>query len=156
MVIIDETSMVDTLLMYHLLKALRNKTRLILVGDRDQLPSVGPGKVLRDIMDTKKYPVITLNEIYRQEQDSLIAVNAHSINNGNMPRLNVNDKDFFLIKRDTSQKCIDAVRDLCTVRLPKAYGINPITDIQVIIPTRKGVCGVANANKILQESLRRL
>lgn len=152
-VIIDETSMVDTLLMYHLLKALRNKTRLILVGDRDQLPSVGPGKVLRDLIDMKKYPVITLNEIYRQEQDSLIAVNAHSINNGTMPRLNAGDKDFFLIKRDTPQKCMDAVRDLCSFRLPKAYGINPMTDIQVIIPTRKGVCGVANANKVLQEYL---
>lgn len=152
-VIIDEISMVDTVLMYHLLKALKNKTRLILVGDRDQLPSVGPGKVLRDIIDMKKYPVVTLNEIYRQEQDSLIAINAHSINNGNMPQLNVPVKDFFLIKRDTSQKCIDAVRDLCCSRLPKAYGINPMTDIQVIIPTRKGVCGVTNANKVLQECL---
>ncbi|MBE7064331.1 MAG: ATP-dependent RecD-like DNA helicase [Ruminococcaceae bacterium] len=152
-VIIDEVSMVDTVLMYHLLKALRNKTRLILVGDRDQLPSVGPGKVLRDIIDMKKYPVITLNEIYRQEQDSLIAVNAHRINNGGMPSLNVADKDFFLIKRDSSQKCIDAVRELCSVRLPKAYGINPTTDIQVIIPTRKGLCGVTNANKVLQEHL---
>ncbi|MBQ8827817.1 MAG: ATP-dependent RecD-like DNA helicase [Clostridia bacterium] len=152
-VIIDEVSMVDTVLMYHLLRAIKRKTRLILVGDRDQLPSVGPGKVLRDLIETESYKAITLDEIYRQESDSLIAVNAHKINTGFMPDFNVADKDFFLIRTQNPTACAETVKKLCSVRLPKAYGINPMTDIQVIIPTKKGVCGVVNINKELQSCL---
>ncbi len=152
-VIIDEVSMVDTILMYHLLKAIRRKTRLILVGDRDQLPSVGAGKVLRDIIDTNEFKTITLDEIYRQESDSLIAVNAHRINNGQMPIVNNSDKDFFLMKKTNAPMCAELIKELCSIRLPKAYGINPMSDIQVIIPTKKGVCGTVNINKELQACL---
>ncbi len=151
--IIDETSMVDILLLYHLLKATKPGTRLIFVGDKDQLPSVGPGKVLRDLIASDCFPVVVLDEIYRQESESLIAVNAHRINRGEMPDLNVRDKDFFLLRRRTQQDCLNAVTELCVSRLPKAYGIDPFQDLQVIIPTKKGVCGVRNANMVLQSVL---
>lgn len=152
-VIIDETSMVDLLLLYHLLKAITPGTRLIFVGDKDQLPSVGPGKILRDLIASHRFPVVVLDEIHRQENESLIAINAHRINQGQMPDLNVRDKDFFLLRRRNQQDCLQLVTELCADRLPKAYGIDPFQDLQVIIPTKKGVCGVRNVNVALQNAL---
>lgn len=151
--IIDEMSMVDIMLMYHLLKALPEDTQLILVGDKDQLPSVGPGNVLRDIISSELFTTVTLSVIYRQNNESLITWNAHKINHGEMPDFNTKDGDFFIISRGTQQDCIRAVIELCSKRLPEAYHIDPLCDIQVLIPAKKGVCGVLNANVLLQEVL---
>ncbi len=151
--IIDELSMVDTLLMYHLLKALPDGVRLILVGDKDQLPSVGPGNVLRDIISSGLFPTVTLSVIYRQENESLITWNAHRINQGEMPECNRKSGDFFIIGRTTPQSCAEAVVELCTKRLPEAYGIDPLRDIQVLIPAKKGTGGAINMNRLLQEQL---
>lgn len=152
-VIIDEISMVDTLLMYHLLKALPNGVQLILVGDKDQLPSVGPGNILKDLIQSNLFPVVTLSVIYRQDNDSLITVNAHSINNGEMPELNQKNGDFFLINRNNVNDCTNAVVDLVTKRLPETYSIDPFKDIQVLIPSKKGLAGSLYVNKILQDKL---
>lgn len=152
-VIIDEVSMVDILLMNNLLKAIMPGTRLILVGDVDQLPSVGPGNVLRDIIDSKVVKVVKLNEIFRQAQESMIIVNAHRINKGEMPYLNVKDKDFFFITKDSSEEVIDTIIELCYERLPKFYGYDPVKDIQVLTPMKKGDTGVNALNKRLQETL---
>lgn len=151
--IVDESSMIDIILMYHLLKAVNDGCRVVFVGDKDQLPSVGPGKVLKDMLDSGLFATVTLNEIYRQESESLITVNAHRINNGQLPKLNVSDKDFFLIKRDNQERCLDTLVDVCVNRLPQTYNIDPRRDIQVLIPTKKGICGVLNVNKVLQSYL---
>ena len=152
-VIVDESSMVDMILFYHLLCAVKPGTRLILVGDKDQLPSVGPGKVLRDCIDAGVFNTVILEEIYRQESESLIPYNARKINRGEMPDLNVKEKDFFLIRRRTPEECLAAVLELCGKRLPTAYRLDPLSDLQVIIPTKKGPCGVLNANNELQRIL---
>lgn len=152
-VIVDESSMVDMFLFYHLLCAVKPGTRLILVGDKDQLPSVGPGKILRDCIDSGAFNTVILEEIYRQESESLIPFNARKINHGEMPSLNVKDKDFFLIRRRTPEDCLSAVLELCEKRLPSVYKIDPMTDLQVIIPTKKGPCGVLHANNELQRVL---
>lgn len=152
-VIIDELSMVDTLLMYHLLKAIPDNVRIILVGDKDQLPSVGAGNVLCDIIASECFSVVTLSVIYRRENESLISVNAHKINMGEMPILNTKDGDFFIISRNKSEECADAVTELVTKRLPEAYGINPLKDIQVLIPSKKGPVGSISTNVLLQEKL---
>lgn len=151
--IVDESSMADTLLFYHLLKAVRYGTRLILVGDKDQLPSVGPGKVLRDIIGCGRFETVVLEEIYRQNAKSLITVNAHRVNKGEMPELNSQEGDFFLMVRRDTDSCIATLRELCAARLPRKYGIDPMTDIQVIMPNRRGSCGSMNVNKALQEAL---
>ena len=151
--IVDESSMVDTLLMFHLLRAVKPGTRLILVGDKDQLPSVGPGKVLRDVIDSGCFETVVLDEVYRQDQKSLITVNAHSVNRGEMPEMNSMEGDFFLMNRYDSDSCIATIKELCKTRLPKKYGIDPMTDIQVIMPNRKGVCGSIAVNKELQSVL---
>lgn len=152
-VIIDEVSMVDILLMNNLLKAIMPSTRLILVGDVDQLPSVGPGNVLRDIIDSKVVKVVKLNEIFRQAQESMIIVNAHRINKGDMPFLNVKGKDFFFINKDSSEEVVDTIIELCKERLPKFYGYDPVKDIQVLTPMKKGDAGVNALNKKLQDVL---
>ena len=152
-VIIDEISMVDTHLMYHLLKAMPHQVQLILVGDKDQLPSVGAGNVLKDLITSKKFPVVTLSVIYRQENESLITLNAHMINKGEMPELNNKNGDFFLINRNTPSDCIDAVADLVTQRLPNTYNIDPVKDIQVIVPYKKGTSGSVAINVTLQNKL---
>lgn len=151
--IIDEFSMVDTLLMYHLLKALPDRIQLILVGDKDQLPSVGPGNVLRDILSSGLFPTVTLSQIYRQNSQSLIAWNAHQINHGQMPEFNRKNGDFFLIKCADLQSCAETVVELCAKRLPNAYGIDPLRDIQVLIPAKKGSCGALHMNELLQGTL---
>ncbi|MDR2899818.1 MAG: AAA family ATPase, partial [Clostridiales bacterium] len=150
--IIDEISMVDIMLMYHLLKAVEPGTRLILVGDADQLPSVGPGNVLKDIISGGMLKVVYLKEIFRQAQMSDIIVNAHNINNGVYPVLNGNGKDFFLVKRVNIDNVVSALLELVSERLPKFSGCG-LKDIQVLTPMRKSKLGVTNLNIELQKIL---
>ncbi len=152
-VIIDEVSMVDILLMNTLLKAIMPGTRLILVGDVDQLPSVGPGNVLRDIIDSKIIKVVKLDEIFRQAQESMIVVNAHKINKGEIPFLNVKDKDFFFMTRKTGESINQTILELCIERLPKFNGYDPLKDIQILSPMKGGDIGVNFLNERLQEAL---
>ena len=152
-IIIDEMSMVDTLLFESLLRALRLGTRIILVGDSDQLPSVSAGNVLHDIIDSAKIPVISLNRIYRQSDTSLIVYNAHEIINGRMPVLNSRDADFFMLECQNGADTAKTVVDLVTNRLPRAYGFVPRTDIQVLCPSRKLDTGTQNLNALIQEQL---
>lgn len=151
--IVDESSMLDTILAYHMLKALRPGARLLLLGDKDQLPSVGPGNVLKDIIFSGVFPVTTLSFVYRQSDDSLIAYNAQRINSGLLPEMNKREKDFFMIDCAAPESVPEAVIDVVSRRLPKAYGIDPARDIQVLIPGRKGECGVENINALLQQAL---
>ncbi len=152
-VIIDEVSMVDILLMNNLLKAITPGTRLILVGDKDQLPSVGPGNVLKDIIESGVVKVVQLNEIFRQAQESMIVINAHYINKGELPLLNVKNKDFFFHRAHSKEDILKTIVDLCASRLPKYKGFDPLQDIQVLTPMKKGVVGVWQLNKSLQEVL---
>ncbi len=152
-IIIDEMSMVDTLLMASLLKAVKNGSYLILIGDVDQLPPVGAGNCLSDIINSRRFEVCRLTKIFRQAQESLIIVNAHSINSGVMPRLDIKDNDFFFIKRDKAADIKELIIELAAKRLPKKYGVHPIDDIQVITPTRKGELGAAELNRVLQNTL---
>ena len=151
--IIDETSMVDILLMSSVLKALKPTARLILVGDSDQLPSVSAGYVLRDIISSGAVKTIALTEIFRQAKESAIVVNAHLINKGQYPELNNADNDFFLVRRDSAVDIVSTIVQLCEKRLPKAYGFDSVNDIQVISPTRKGQAGVVALNEKLQAAL---
>jgi len=151
--IIDETSMVDILLFHSLLKAIAPGTRLILVGDVDQLPSVGPGNVLKNIIESQIVKVVRLNEIFRQAQESMIVVNAHKINRGETPQCNVKDKDFFLISRNNNEDVLTGLLDLVKNRLPNHYGLNPLKDIQVLSPMKKGTVGTYQLNRALQEIL---
>lgn len=153
-IIIDEASMVDILLMNSLLKALPIGCRLIMVGDVDQLPSVGPGNVLRDIIESRAINVVRLNKIYRQANESLIAVNAHRINKGEMPIINDKDKDFFFINAGNPSSMVEEIIRLVDVRIPSyKEGIDPMRDIQVLSPTRKGEVGIYNLNVKLQQVL---
>ena len=152
-VIIDEMSMVDIVLMDHLLKAIAPGTKVILVGDIDQLPSVGAGNVLKDIIESNIIKTVKLSEIFRQAEESMIIVNAHRINKGEFPHLNQKDKDFFFMPRKSGDDVIQTIIDLCHYRLPKTYGFEPLRHIQVLTPTRKGIVGVANLNKELQKVL---
>ncbi|MCR5686151.1 MAG: ATP-dependent RecD-like DNA helicase [Lachnospiraceae bacterium] len=151
-VIIDEMSMVDISLMNALLKAVSVGTRLILVGDVNQLPSVGPGNVLKDIINSGAFSVTTLNTIFRQDFASDIIVNAHRINAGEQLILNNKSKDFFLLRRDNAQKIIQETISMVGDRLPRYIGAKPF-DIQVLTPMRKGDLGVENLNNALQETL---
>ena len=154
-VIVDEVSMVDIVLMYSLLKAIKPGTRVILVGDSDQLPSVGAGNVLKDIIDSKVINVVKLNEIFRQAQESMIVVNAHRINQGLPLHLNVKGKDFFFIKKNTNEEILKEIVGLVSTRLPKFYNLDKLEDIQVLAPMRKGDLGVANLNIELQKYLNK-
>jgi exodeoxyribonuclease V alpha subunit len=154
--IIDETSMVDIILMYNLLKAVSDQTVVILIGDADQLPSVGAGNVLKDIIASGIVSVVRLTRIFRQAQGSAIITNAHRINKGEMPRLRCRrNSDFFFIEEEESSKIAETIRDLCTKRLPRYYHVNPISDIQVLCPMQRGEAGVHNLNSVLQEALNR-
>jgi len=156
LVIIDEVSMVDILLMNNLLKAVPQRATLLLVGDVDQLPSVGPGNVLRDIMLSEKVETVRLTEIFRQAQQSMIVVNAHRVNRGEFPHtgpLRGRQADFYFIARDEPEKALELVKDLCGRRLPRAFRFDPLDDIQVMTPMHKGVAGVANLNAELQRLL---
>lgn len=152
-IIIDEMSMVDILIMNHLLKAVPPGARLILVGDADQLPSVGAGSVLQDIIGCSTVKTVRLAEIFRQAGESMITVNAHRINRGEAPVLNAKDKDFFFLPRNGLDLIVRTVVDLCSRRLPDTYGFDPMKDIQVLSPTRKGPAGVASLNTELQKVL---
>lgn len=152
-IIIDEMSMVDILIMNHLLKAIEAGTRLILVGDVDQLPSVGAGNVLKDIISSEVIKTVKLTEIFRQAQESMITVNAHRINKGEPPFLNAKDKDFFFMPRRNAEDIVQTVIGLCSKRLPTTYGLDPLRHIQVLTPTRKGTAGVMNLNVELQKVL---
>jgi len=152
-VIIDEMSMMDILLMNHLLKALRPGTRLILVGDVNQLPSVGPGNVLKDIITSKLIKTVRLTEIFRQAQESMIVLNAHRVNRGEPPLMNVKDGDFYFITRNTGSSIVNTIVELCIKRLPATYGYDPMKHIQVLTPMKKGLTGVKNLNTELQKAL---
>lgn len=152
-VIVDEVSMVDILLMYALLKAIEPGTRLILVGDKNQLPSVGPGNVLGDIIASGMVDVVELKEIFRQAQESMIVINAHRINRGDFPYLNVKGKDFFFIEGDEPEELLATLLELCTSRLPQFGNFDPMEDLQVLSPMRRTLLGVENLNEKLQEVL---
>ena len=152
-VILDEVSMVDTPLMCSLMRALRLSSRLILVGDPDQLPSVGPGNLLRDMIASDVIPTVHLGRVFRQAEQSAIIQNAHSIIRGEQPDLSSRDSDFFFLERGSYEQTAATVADLCARRLPDAYGLDPLWDIQVIAPSRVGAIGTQGLNRILQERL---
>lgn len=152
-IIVDEMSMVDINLMCSLIKAVKPSSRLILSGDADQLPSVGAGNVLRDIISSGIVPVIRLGRIFRQAEESLIVVNAHKINNGEYPTLTKRDNNFFFLARHNAVNIVQTVMELCKTRLPKSYDIDPIADLQVLSPMKKGGAGVINLNKELQQCI---
>ena len=144
--------MIDIMLMHNLLKAIKLGTRLIIVGDVDQLPSVAPGNVLRDLIESEYIKVVRLKEIFRQGNESLIVVNAHRINEGEMPILNQKDKDFFFINQENIDNILTTIIDLMKRRLPKFNTEwDVLKDMQVLTPMRKGVLGVINLNERLQE-----
>lgn len=153
-IIVDEASMIDIQLMKGLLDAIPAGTRLVIVGDADQLPSVGAGNVLRDIIDSEIICSVKLTEIFRQAKESLIVVNAHKINKGDYPDCNERDKDFFLLRRKTEKEMLAAIIDLCSRRLPVYFNdCDPVRDVQVLTPVRKGLLGSFNLNKELQQIL---
>ena len=152
-VILDEVSMVDVLLMNHLLKAIMPGTRLILVGDMDQLPSVGPGNVLKDIIASGCIKVVRLTQIYRQAGLSAIVTNAHRINQGEYPIFNQKDTDFFFMRRRRKEDVARTIVDVILHRMPKFAHCSPIDDIQVLSPMKRGYLGVESLNQILQEAL---
>lgn len=151
--IIDELSMVDTALFEALLRALPLGRRLVLVGDSDQLPSVGPGNVIGDLIASGRLPVVQLKQVFRQSMKSLIVRNAHRIVEGEMPDLNVKNEDFFFLRCGDPARISKTIVDLCSRRLPDSYGYSPMTDIQVLSPSRKGELGTLELNKRLQAVL---
>jgi len=151
-IIVDESSMIDILLMDSLLMALQPGTRLIMVGDADQLPSVGPGNVLKDIIESGAIKVLSLDRIYRQSEESMISVNAYEINHGRIPDIN-NDSDFLFLNKNDGDKLLRDILELVTNRLPIAKGFDSIHDIQVISPMKNGKVGVINLNRELQAVL---
>ncbi|MEJ2099744.1 MAG: ATP-dependent RecD-like DNA helicase [Desulfobacterales bacterium] len=158
LLIVDEASMIDTVLMYHLLKATPATATCIFVGDVNQLPSVGAGNVLKDIITSGCVPVIELNEIFRQAKTSRIIVNAHQINEGNLPALIESESfdpnnDFYFIKQDDPEKVLEIILELAGRRIPQRFGFDPFDDIQVLTPMHKGVVGAVNLNHRLQEVL---
>lgn len=154
LIVIDEASMIDTSLMYSLLKAIPNHARVVFVGDINQLPSVGPGNVLKDLIASRCLPVTVLNEIFRQAAGSRIITNAHLVNRGTFPDIsNASESDFFFIEVETPENVLLNIITLVTQRLPKKYGFDPISGIQVLAPMRRGVIGTENLNAVLQEQL---
>ena len=149
-IIIDEASMVDTMLFSALLQAIKPGAKLILIGDSDQLPSVGAGNVLNDIIKSDRFNTVELKEIFRQEEESLIVTNAHAINSGEYPKLTSTNSDFFFLPREDDELIARTVAELCASRLPKKYGKEIISDIQVITPSRKGGAGTEMLNSLLQ------
>lgn len=153
-IIVDEVSMVDIVLMKHLLEAVKPGTRLIFVGDVDQLPSVGAGNVLGDIIKSERIAVIELREVFRQAQESMIVLNAHCINRGEEPKLNCKEGDFFFLERSTEKEAEETIVELCRKRLPNHYDVrDPLKEIQVLTPTKRGKLGTVNLNKVLQAAV---
>ncbi len=156
LVIIDETSMMDTIIAHHLLKAAPPHAALILVGDSDQLPSVGPGNVLGDIIESGRFPVIRLTEIFRQAGQSRIITNAHRIRMGSFPDLKTEsgqNPDFYFIGREDPEEAVKTIVQLCTRRIPQRFGFDPIEEVQVLSPMHKGTIGAQNLNFALQNAL---
>ncbi len=156
LLIVDEASMIDTILMHHLLKAIPPEATFILVGDVNQLPSVGAGNVLKDIISSGSVPVVELNEIFRQAKESLIIVNAHKINNGVLPSFRPSrDKldDFYFIEREDPEEVLKIILELTKERIPTKFGFDPVDDIQVITPMHRGTVGAGNLNIELQKVL---
>ena len=156
LLIIDETSMVDIPLMHAVMKALPPTAALILVGDIDQLPSVGPGQVLSDLIHSNTIPVIRLTEVFRQALTSRIITSAHTINQGHMPELNTNsdvESDFYFIQASTSEDALDKIIKMLKERIPLKFGFSPFTDIQVLCPMGRGIVGTKNLNVELQKAL---
>jgi len=154
LLIVDEASMIDTRLMHHLLKAVPSAATVILVGDVNQLPSVGAGNVLKDIIASNTIPVVRLNEIFRQAGESRIIVNAHRINNGYFPAIEEEaDTDFYFINQESPERVLDIILELAAKRIPEKFNIDPISDIQVLSPMHKGIIGTANLNIELQKRL---
>ena len=154
LLIVDEASMIDTLLMYHLLKAIPDHAKVIFVGDIHQLPSVGPGNVLKDLIQSKRIPVTTLDHIFRQAAGSKIITNAHRINQGTFPDIrSESDSDFFFLEAKEPEKIMDSILGLVSKRLPKRYGFHPIQDIQILAPMKKGRIGIESLNHVLQQAL---
>lgn len=155
-VVIDEASMLDVHLAAHLLRAVPDAATFVLVGDVDQLPSVGPGNVLRDVIESGGVPVVRLREVFRQAKESLIVENAHRVNGGEMPREAGEGRegaDFFFIEEADPARCADLIVELCRERIPRRFKLDPIQDIQVLSPMQRGVLGVQNLNERLQEAL---
>jgi exodeoxyribonuclease V alpha subunit len=156
LLIIDEVSMIDIVLMHHLLKATPIQATVILVGDVDQLPSVGPGNVLKDIITSNRLPTVRLNDIFRQARESTIVVNAHAINRGQMPEISHSpDKleDFYFIERPRPEDALDTIVELVTDRIPKRFSLDRMDDLQVISPMHRGLVGTENLNLALQKAL---
>ncbi len=153
--IVDEASMVDTILMHHLLKAIPTFATFILVGDINQLPSVGAGNVLNDIIASGAVPVVELNEIFRQAKTSRIVVNAHKINNGILPSFDndTSGSDFYFIQQEDPEKVLEIILELTKTRIPRRFGFDPVDDIQVLTPMHKGIIGAENLNLALQNAL---
>lgn len=152
--ILDECSMIDIILMYNLLKAVPEHMTLILVGDTDQLPSVGAGNVLKDIIESERVPVVRLTRIFRQAQGSRIIMNAHRINKGEpVDMRGGKDSDFFFAEEETNEGIVERLVKYCTVNLPKYYQVDALRDIQVLTPMQRGVTGAANLNQILQQAM---
>ena len=152
-IIVDEASMVDTHLMSALLRAIKPGARIVVIGDADQLPSVGAGNVLRDLLASGRFATVRLTEIFRQAQKSLIVTNAHAINRGEMPTLDIKDNDFFFLPRQTDTEIAATIAQLYKTRLPRTYGDVAVYGTQVISPSRKGETGTENLNMILQAAL---
>ena len=157
MLVIDEVSMIDAVLMYHLLQAVALDTRVILVGDVNQLPSVGPGNLLKDIIASGTIPQVTLRQIFRQARESRIVTNAHRINAGRLPDISPAPKDavtdFYFIHQEDPQKILETIIKLVSERIPRRFGLDPLEDIQVLTPMHRGVVGAQNLNVQLQQAL---
>ncbi len=151
--IIDEMSMVDTLLLSGFLKAVKNDARIIFVGDVDQIPSVGAGNVLKDMINSNRINIVKLDTVFRQTGESDIINNAHRINKGQFPHLNGKDSDFFMFKSKNQADTVRLIKELIGSRLPNYYGVNSLEDIQILTPMKKGVVGVENLNSELQEAM---
>jgi exodeoxyribonuclease V alpha subunit len=154
MIIVDEASMIDTMLMFYLLKAVPFNAILVFIGDIDQLPSVGAGNVLRDFIASKQIPVTRLTEIFRQAASSKIITSAHQINRSQMPNLRIEKaSDFFFIQEEEVENINTTIQDLLETRLPKRYGFDPFNDIQVLSPMKRGHIGTHQLNEALQNRL---
>ena len=156
LLIVDEASMIDSVLMHHLLKAVPPRATFVLVGDINQLPSVGPGNVLKDIIASGAVPVVELTEIFRQAQESSIVVNAHRINQGLLPQLQPAEhqlEDFYLLEQEDPEEVLKIILELIQERIPKRFGLDPLNDIQVLTPMHRGTVGAENLNIELQNAL---
>jgi exodeoxyribonuclease V alpha subunit len=149
-IIVDEVSMVDVTLMHYFLKAISFGTRVVFVGDSDQLPSVGPGNVLLDLLNSDIVSSMRLTEIFRQAAESMIIVNAHRVNEGKMPMANVKDKDFYFIEASRDEKVVEVIKGLIKKRLPEYYGLDPVKEIQILSPVKNSNLGTKNINTEIQ------